>query len=59
VLILHGERDRIVPISYGERLYGLITGPKRFVRLATAEHNDHDEHGGLDAVMPFIDGKIE
>jgi uncharacterized protein len=59
VFILHGERDRIVPISHGERLYGLINSPKRFVRLPRAEHNDHDEHGGLDAVTPFIDGKIE
>lgn len=59
VFILHGERDRIVPISHGERLYGLINSPKRFVRLPRAEHNDHDEHGGLEAVTPFIDGKIE
>jgi fermentation-respiration switch protein FrsA (DUF1100 family) len=59
VLVLHGERDRIVPISYGERLYGLINGPKRFVRLPRAEHNDHDEHGALEAVKPFIDGQIE
>jgi uncharacterized protein len=59
ILILHGERDRIVPIAYGERLYGMITSPKRFVRLPRAEHNDHDEHGGLEAVAPFIDGKIE
>jgi uncharacterized protein len=59
VLILHGERDRIVPIAYGERLYDLITAPKRFVRLPGAEHNDHDEHGGLDAVIPFIEGKAD
>jgi uncharacterized protein len=59
VLILHGERDRIVPIAYGERLYGLISSPKRFVRLARAEHNDHDEHGALETVRSFIDGKIE
>jgi uncharacterized protein len=40
VLVLHGERDRIVPIVLGERLYALITAPKRFVRLPDAGHND-------------------
>jgi fermentation-respiration switch protein FrsA (DUF1100 family) len=56
VLILHGERDRVVPISYGETLYGMNRAPKQFVRLPQAEHNDHDEHGGLEAVRPFIAG---
>jgi len=54
VLVLHGERDSVVPIRYGERLYGLIHAPKRFVRLAGADHNDHDEHGGFEAVRGFI-----
>jgi fermentation-respiration switch protein FrsA (DUF1100 family) len=59
ILILHGEHDRVVPIALGERLYGMINAPKRFVRLAHADHNDHDQHGGLDVVMPFINGQIE
>jgi fermentation-respiration switch protein FrsA (DUF1100 family) len=40
VLVLHGERDRIVPIVLGERLYALINAPKRFVRFPDAGHND-------------------
>jgi fermentation-respiration switch protein FrsA (DUF1100 family) len=40
VLILHGDRDDIVPIALGERLYGLINAPKRFVRMAGVGHND-------------------
>jgi fermentation-respiration switch protein FrsA (DUF1100 family) len=40
VLVIHGDRDWIVPIALGERLYGLINAPKRFVRLADAGHND-------------------
>jgi fermentation-respiration switch protein FrsA (DUF1100 family) len=59
IFVLHGERDRVVPIALAERLYGLITAPKRFVRLPRADHNDHDEHGALEAVRPFIDGRIE
>ncbi len=40
VLILHGDRDDIVPIALAERLYGLINAPKRFVRIAGVGHND-------------------
>ena len=39
VLVVHGENDRIVPITLGERLYGLVRAPKRFVRIAGG-HND-------------------
>ena len=54
VLVLHGAHDTVVPIRYGERLYGLIRAPKRFVRLADAGHNDHDAHGGMEAVQDFL-----
>ena len=54
VLVLHGERDNIVPIRFGERLYALIRSPKRFVRLPGANHNDHDEHGAMAAVRTFL-----
>jgi fermentation-respiration switch protein FrsA (DUF1100 family) len=40
VLVLHGDRDNIVPIALGERLYAMINAPKRFVRLAGGGHND-------------------
>ena len=40
VLVVHGERDTIVPIALGERLYEMIKSPKRFVRFPDAGHND-------------------
>ena len=40
VLVVHGENDAVVPMTLGERLYGLIRAPKRFVRVAGAGHND-------------------
>jgi hypothetical protein len=40
VLIMHGDRDNVIPISSGERLYALIAAPKRFVRVAGAGHED-------------------
>jgi fermentation-respiration switch protein FrsA (DUF1100 family) len=40
VLVVHGENDAIIPIRLGERLYGLVRAPKRFVSVAGAGHND-------------------
>jgi fermentation-respiration switch protein FrsA (DUF1100 family) len=39
VLVLHGDRDYVVPIALGERLYALIDAPKRFVRFPGVGHD--------------------
>lgn len=40
-LIIHGERDNIIPISNGERLFDACPADeKRFVRIPAAGHND-------------------
>ena len=54
VLVMHGTRDGVVPITYGERLYGLIRSPKRFISLTNAGHNDHDDHGAFEKIRPFL-----
>jgi fermentation-respiration switch protein FrsA (DUF1100 family) len=54
VLILHGERDQVVPIAFGERLFSLANEPKRFVRYAEGHHVNLDQYGALDAVRSFI-----
>ena len=40
VLILHGEKDSVVPIDLSKRLYAMIQSPKRFVTVNGAGHND-------------------
>jgi fermentation-respiration switch protein FrsA (DUF1100 family) len=55
VLVMHGERDNIVPIHLGERLYALANEPKRFLRFAAAGHNELDRYGALAAVREFLD----
>ena len=56
VLVLHGTRDNVVPISYGERLYALTTAPKKFVRLSGGHHSDLDSYGAPAAVREFLGG---
>jgi uncharacterized protein len=55
-LIIHGDRDEIVPFSMGEKLLASATEPKHFLRLDGAGHNDTYVVGGkryLDAVERF------
>ena len=54
ILILHGARDMVVPIRFGERLFALAREPKRFVRFPDGGHADLDEHGAAREARRFI-----
>jgi fermentation-respiration switch protein FrsA (DUF1100 family) len=56
LLVMHGGRDAVVPIGFGERLFGLAHEPKQFVRFAEGGHNDLDNYGAIEAAHHFIDG---
>ena len=56
LLVLHGERDRVIPIRFGERLFALAREPKRMVRFPNGEHADLDSHGAVQAVKEFLAG---
>jgi fermentation-respiration switch protein FrsA (DUF1100 family) len=54
VLVLHGARDDVIPIAFGEQLFALIPGRKQFVRFAAAGHNDLDRYGAVQTVREFL-----
>ena len=54
VLVLHGERDSIIPIKFAERLFALAREPKRFVRFPQGDHVDLDDHGAAKVVKEFL-----
>ncbi len=54
LLVLHGERDRVVPIRFGEALFALANEPKRMVRFPDGTHVDLDDHGAVDVVKAFL-----
>ena len=56
LLVLHGERDRVVPISLGERLFALAREPKRMARFPQGGHVDLDDHGAAEVVKEFLAG---
>lgn len=55
-LIIHGEKDEIVPFSMGQRLYNAAPDPRFFYPIPGAGHNDTYLVGGdgyFDAVATF------
>jgi fermentation-respiration switch protein FrsA (DUF1100 family) len=59
VLIVHGERDAVVPIASGQRLYELIKGPKRFMRITGGGHENLGGFGIVEAAKKFVQEKID
>jgi uncharacterized protein len=46
LLVLHGERDEVVPFAQGRRLFEAAPEPKRFFPVPGAGHNDAYHVGG-------------
>ena len=57
LLIMHGEKDTVVPTRLGRRLFDLAPGPKRFVPLPLGTHVNLDDYGAVDIARAFIAGK--
>ena len=46
LLVLHGDRDEVVPFSHGKRVFDAAPQPKWFYTIAGAGHNDTYRVGG-------------
>src|SRR5215470_17848626 len=58
VLIVHGDRDTVIPIESGEQLYALIAGPKRFLRVPGGGHEDLGMRA-VEAAKAFMAERID
>jgi hypothetical protein len=59
ILVAHGDRDDIVPFELGQRLFAAANQPKRFFRVAGANHNDVFAGPGLiEAIAEFAHAVI-
>lgn len=56
LLILHGERDPVIPVAMGRELFQLANEPKRLATFPKAGHSDIyiDGNPALDAVRKWI-----
>lgn len=55
LLVLHGERDQIVPSRLGRKLFATATGPKQAYFVSEATHYTLYEHGAFEKVSDFLD----
>jgi hypothetical protein len=55
LLIMHGEKDPVIPIRFGERLFALAHQPKQLVRFPEGGHENLDNYGAIETARHFID----
>ncbi len=58
LLIVHGEKDRVVPVEMGRALLAAAREPKDAVFVPDAGHNDLYDHGVADAVIAFVERTV-
>ncbi|MFQ5779470.1 MAG: alpha/beta hydrolase, partial [Nitrospiria bacterium] len=59
LLLMHGDRDEIIPYSHGQRLFESAREPKQFYTIPGAGHNDTYLVGGrpyFKAMQQYIEG---
>ena len=54
VLILHGEKDAVIPVEMGWRIYRAANEPKRIEVLPEGRHNDLFDHGAWEKTRAFL-----
>ena len=55
LLVIAGEQDDLIPPAYSRRLHDAWPGPKRWVLVADADHNDiHAKPGYWPAIREFL-----
>jgi fermentation-respiration switch protein FrsA (DUF1100 family) len=54
VLVLHGERDQVVPVEMGRAVFAAAPDPKRIATFPEAEHSDHHLHGSYGVVLDWL-----
>ena len=57
LLIMHGEKDTVIPARLGRRLFDLAPGPKRLVPFPFGTHVNLDDYGAVDVAHAFMADK--
>ena len=54
LLIVHGEKDRTVPVRFGRALFDAAREPKQAYWVEEGAHNDLSRYGLLEAAVDFL-----
>jgi hypothetical protein len=55
LLVMHGARDDVIRLAFGQRLFALAHEPKRFITYEKGNHIDLDDYGAGAAAREFIE----
>lgn len=55
VLVLHGERDSVIPVRMGRAIHEMAPGPKKLALFPDGGHVDLDDYGAVAVVTTWIE----
>jgi uncharacterized protein len=55
LLVVHGERDEVIPVEFGRALFDAAVAPKTAKYYPAAGHNDLYDHGAAAVIIDFVD----
>ena len=55
LLVTHGDNDHIVPYRFGRRLFEAANGPKQFITVSGADHNDPRDRAYYGKLRAFVE----
>jgi fermentation-respiration switch protein FrsA (DUF1100 family) len=58
ILVLHGERDKIVPVRFGRALFEAAPEPKELWLAPEGGHEDLAQFGAFEAVRSFLERRV-
>ncbi|MEO5372649.1 MAG: alpha/beta hydrolase [Alphaproteobacteria bacterium] len=58
VLLLHGEKDGVVPVDLGRKLFAAAREPKEAVFFPDGGHLDLPDHGSEHRIMDFVERTV-
>lgn len=59
VLVLHGERDAVIPVRMGKALHAAAAEPKKLVLFPNGGHVDLDDHGAVEIVARWLEATMK
>lgn len=58
LFVVHGERDRVVPVRLGRALFAAANDPKEAAYLPDAGHDDLPAHGSIRLAIDFLERRF-
>lgn len=58
LLIIHGDRDSVIPFDEGQRLYELASQPKTFLHVPGGKHSNLFSFDVSEAILEFLNDSI-